>query len=372
MRTIVTAVLMAAMAAGCDDNADVVEKSPGAGGSAGSTPEAGMGGASGSAGTEAGAAGAAAAAGDPYEAMSAAIEKFMAERGTLGMAAAVVVDGKLTWAKGFGSKSAVPESDPVQNTTVFPNGMLSVAATAVALLQLSDEGKLGLDAPVQDVIPELTVKTGKEWLPLMTTRHLLDQSSGISFPLDGWPYVASDENLLMEWVTGYFGENFPLLWPPGELMQWTTTGIAVQGALIERASGQYYDQYMKEKVLGPLGMTRWMSASDAYVEPDHAKAFPPAHPKSSYLRPLLGWSSVTDAARFLEFLLNGNEGVLRNELRAAMLSPQKHGSGYFDRFQAGLGTFMSPEGLAAARYYLRLSITFHPSITGQQRGAAIG
>jgi CubicO group peptidase (beta-lactamase class C family) len=144
---------------------------------------------------------------------------------------------------------------------------MTKAATAVAVMQLVERGKLALDSPASDIVPELATKgvlegfdssgkpiTRKPKRPV-TLRHLLTHTSGLGY--DTWdadvmkyrkatgiPAVGSCQNVAL---------TTPLLADPGERWEY---GISMDwaGKMVEAASGQRLDRYMTEKIFTPLGM----------------------------------------------------------------------------------------------------------------------
>jgi CubicO group peptidase (beta-lactamase class C family) len=154
----------------------------------------------------------------------------------------------------------------------------------------------------------------------------------------------------MAWVTTNLGKTLGLVYPPGEIPMWSAINPVLEGALIERASGQYYAQYMRDHVFAPLGMNRTVFGGAVIEDGDYAVSFA-TYPQYAYLRPWTTWSSVLDVAKLLEFFLNGNDAVLRKELREAMMAGQQESLGNPSHVHAGYGTMLSADGYAAQKFY---------------------
>ena len=174
-----------------------------------------------------------------------------------GFALAVVKDGNLAYAKGFGVTS-LDGGEPVTPQTVFQWAESSMALTAMAVMQLVEEGKLDLDAPVIDYVPyfKLTDERYKE----ITVGQLLAHTSGIP---DSGDAMADWENFMPEydggalerWIRSDLAQK-GLLFAPGTGWEYSDIAYALLGAVIGAASGQPYEEYMQEHIFAPLGMDK--------------------------------------------------------------------------------------------------------------------
>src|SRR5262245_6734647 len=116
---------------------------------------------------------------DPrFDALVQAIEAERAALGAPGVAVAVIEDGKVTFARGFGSKD--PESDvPVEATTLFRIGSVNKMLTAAAMLHDVETGDVDLDAPITTYLPDFQLTQDATWAPSIHARELLTHSSGL-------------------------------------------------------------------------------------------------------------------------------------------------------------------------------------------------
>ena len=173
-----------------------------------------------------------------------------------GLVYGVVAGGKLiyTGGEGYGdidSKTNVgPQSD-------FRIASMTKSFVSVAILQLRDAGKLRLDDPAWQYIPELKDQRGPAAdAPVITIRNLLTHSAG--FPEDNpWgdrQLADSDEELLAMVKKGLSFSN-----SPGMGYEYSNTGFALLGYIIRQVSGEPYEQYITGHILQPLGMdhTYW-------------------------------------------------------------------------------------------------------------------
>lgn len=131
---------------------------------------------------------------------------------------------------------------PVTRDTLFQIGSISKSFTCIALLQLVDEGKLDLDAPVKEYLPEFKVKS--RFRPI-TLHHLMTHSAGIVGGALSTPEMWSEMHLLN-------GTEATL--PPGKLFNYSNAGYEVLGLLLERMTGRTFEQVIRSRILDPVGM----------------------------------------------------------------------------------------------------------------------
>jgi CubicO group peptidase (beta-lactamase class C family) len=173
-----------------------------------------------------------------------------ARHGVAGASLAVLHRGEIVAeaATGHANRAAGVEATA---DTVFQIGSITKTWTATVAMQLVDEGKLDLDAPVREVLPELRLATG-ELTERLTPRALLTHTSGI----DG-DYFADtgrgDDNLeayaaLLREVSA----NHPL----GATQSYCNAGFSLLGRVLEVVTGVQWDRLMRERLFQPLGLER--------------------------------------------------------------------------------------------------------------------
>jgi len=272
-----------------------------------------------------------------------AASSFMAANSVPGISVAVVQDGELVWSAGFGMAD-LENFVPATPSTLFRLGSISKPITATAILQLSERGKLDLDAEVQKYCPAFPKK---EW-PI-TTRELLGHLGGIrhynpdgmgDIPDDSAKHFASMEESLQIFASD------PLVAKPGTKFHYSTYGYTVLGCVLEGAASEKYVDYVKEKVFEPAGMaetqadnffavvqhrTRWYHKDKSGVVQNAGVL------DSSYKIPGGGLiSSADDMARF-EIAIMTNK-LLKPTTRDLMWTPQKAVDGSQNGYALGWGT----------------------------------
>lgn len=184
------------------------------------------------------------------------IDRFIADemekRRIAGMAVAVLSDGQIRYTKGYGFAN-VERRVPVRADSAFLIASITKMFTATATMLLVQDGKVQLDAPVGKYVKGLP----SLWRPA-TVRQLLGHTSGINnFTGHDAPpcgRTTKEENYKQQDVIAEVS-CLPLDFRPGTNWSYNDTGYFVLGLLIERVSGQPYEDYLRQRILKPLGMT---------------------------------------------------------------------------------------------------------------------
>jgi CubicO group peptidase (beta-lactamase class C family) len=165
-----------------------------------------------------------------------------------GLALAVIRDGKIIKAQGYGL-SNVELNVPVKPETIFQTGSVGKQFTAAAVMMLVEDGKVSLDDKISKYFPE-SPATWKD----ITVRHLLTHTSGI-------PDYGSPTDKMIDLRRDYTEDElvrrfaeFPLDFPPGSKWSYSNSGYVILGVLIHRISGKFYGDFLEERVFHPLRM----------------------------------------------------------------------------------------------------------------------
>ncbi|MGC1131017.1 MAG: serine hydrolase domain-containing protein, partial [Candidatus Acidiferrales bacterium] len=170
-----------------------------------------------------------------------------------GLALAIVRDGKIVKAKGYGLAN-VELDVPVKPETLFQTGSVGKQFTATAVMMLVEEGKVGLDDKITKYFPDVPVA----WQEI-TVRNLLSHTSGIP------DYTGEDKSgneHAIDFRKDYTeddllkkAESLPMLFKPGEKWSYSNTGYVVLGILIHRVTGEFYGDFLQQRIFKPLGMS---------------------------------------------------------------------------------------------------------------------
>ncbi|AGA27997.1 serine hydrolase [Singulisphaera acidiphila] len=163
-----------------------------------------------------------------------------------GLSLAVVVDGKVVKAKGYGL-SDIETDTPATPETVYQLASVTKQFTAAAVLILVQDGKLNLDDPIQKFIEG----TPDIWAGI-SVAHLLNHTSGIKDYLNELNARSLEEMTPKKIVDLVIGQ--PLNFAPGEKYSYSNTGYVMLGMIVNKMSGMPYDVFLTERVFKPLGM----------------------------------------------------------------------------------------------------------------------
>ena len=177
------------------------------------------------------------------------LAKDMAEHHIAGATVSVVKEGKLLLAKGYGYAD-LDKGVPVDpERTGFYVGSVTKLFTWTAVMQLVEQGKLDLDA---DINTYLDFRIPDTYPQPITLAHLLAHTPG--FEDRFYEVLAADvaaQAPAREWLVSHMPARVR---PPGEAAAYSNYGASLAGYIVARVSGQSYEQYIQDHILGPLGM----------------------------------------------------------------------------------------------------------------------
>ena len=153
---------------------------------------------------------------------------------------------------------------PATDSTIYSVGSLTKPFTAAAIVLLSQQGKLKLDDPVTQYLPE-----GKKVWSGVTIRHLLTHTSGV--PQDTTLDYSRDYTEAQ--LVGSAAQ--PLLFTPGAMESYSSTGYSLLGIIIHRVTGQFWGDFVRQQIFQPLGMRTARVNSDADNVPNRASRLLP-------------------------------------------------------------------------------------------------
>jgi CubicO group peptidase (beta-lactamase class C family) len=198
-----------------------------------------------------------------FAAIDEFVEKEMEAQRIPGLALGIVQGDEIVHLKGFGI--ADPSGRAVTPQTPFIIGSLSKSFTALAIMQLIEEGEVELDAPVQRYLPWFRV-ADEAASTQITVRHLLYQTSGLSTKT-GRSFQGSrdtSDSALEQTVRKL--SNAELTEPVGAVHQYSTVNYSVLGLIVQTVSGQSYESYIQEHIFDLLEMQNSFT-SQAEVQP---------------------------------------------------------------------------------------------------------
>lgn len=267
---------------------------------------------------------------DPAE-MEAFLDAFistqLAEYQIPGAAVAVVVDGELFFAKGYGVTDSRSQMPVQADRTLFHAGSVTKLFTWTAVMQLVEQGRLDLHTDVNDYLTGIQIPARHDMAPYpepVTLHHLLTHTPGFEDQLSNLYRFGPNDGLSLD---EYIVRKLPArVYPPGEIIGYSNYGAALAGYIVQQVTGIPYEQYIEENILAPLEMQRttirqpvpaeWLhepSRSDLAL--GHYPGLNGPLPLHEYFpsAPVVGLTAtVTDIAKFMiAHLQDGHYGAAR-------------------------------------------------------------
>lgn len=180
-----------------------------------------------------------------------------------GLSLLVAKAGKIITAEGFGLAN-VELQVPVKPETVFQSGSVGKQFTATALMMLVEEGKIGLD----DSLTKFFADAPPAWKDV-TIRELLSHTAGFGdYPKDFNFRKDWTEDELLKLV-----ESLPLAYEPGTKWEYSNLGYLTLGIVIHRVTGEFYGDFLQQRIFRPLGMSSTRIISEADIVPNRAAGY---------------------------------------------------------------------------------------------------
>jgi CubicO group peptidase (beta-lactamase class C family) len=271
-----------------------------------------------------------------------------------GAGVALVSHGEVLWCGGIG-KADIAAGRDITCDTEFRVGSISKSFVALALLKLEEEGKINLQARVQDLAPEVPMKNAWEATNPVRVVNLLEHTAGFDDMSATEVYNTKDraDISLLQVFQAHPVQQNPR-WPPSMRFSYSNPGFGLAGYLIEKTSGRPFDAYIKQTILAPLGIEagefRLTEANRALLAQGYQDQKKTVAYKEIYLRSAGDMkASPGELAKLVQFLLRrGNAGgvqVVKPETIARMEYPTTPASARNGiRLGYGLANYTEVEG----------------------------
>lgn len=182
--------------------------------------------------------------------IEARLQTAVADKVVLGTSLALIEEGQITFAKGYGRTAAGETGVAVDTDTLFAYGSISKVICATLVMRLVEQGLLDLDRPLPDYLPRLSF-SDQTYGQRVTLRHVLSHTTGL--PAAGRYYGPRGAGALREVVEAEV-PHYAFLAAPGTLHLYANTVYCIAGYAAEIVTGRDYESLVQELVLDPLGM----------------------------------------------------------------------------------------------------------------------
>ncbi|MGZ9706919.1 serine hydrolase domain-containing protein [Pseudomonas sp. GNP013] len=279
------------------------------------------------------------------------IAQEMPRENVAGLSIALVHGQELIWAEGFGMADKA-RGIPVTPNTAFRAGDISKLLTATAAMQLVEQQRLDLDAPIKQNLPEFNVRSRFHSDPAdadrdITLRTLLSHQSGLPSEQLRGMHNAFAMSQMPTRLSGIWLSN-----PPGSQIAYSNLGYTLVGAAMERITGKDFETQLQNSLLKPLQMSQSSFVGGAsqmsYRALGHqdGRASADAHIRDLAASGL--WTSPKDLSHYVQMLFARGFYKDNRVLGAAALdqmSTQQNTDNELDLdCQIGLGWFLTPCG----------------------------
>ncbi len=200
---------------------------------------------------------------DLSNAVSKYVKNEMQRQHIPGLALLVSRGGKIVQAEGFGLADVELQA-PVKPETIFQSGSVGKQFTATAIMMLVEEGKVALDDPLTKYFTDAPATWNE-----VTVRELLSHTAGFG------DYPAKF-NFRKDWTEPELlklVEGIPLAYPPGTKWEYSNLGFLTLGILIHRVTGEFYGDFLQQRIFQPLGMQTTRIISEADIVPNRAAGY---------------------------------------------------------------------------------------------------
>jgi CubicO group peptidase (beta-lactamase class C family) len=204
-----------------------------------------------------------AAADQPADEVTRFVRAEMEKQHVPGLALLVSRDGQPIRAEGYGLAN-VELQVPVKPETIFQSGSVGKQFTATAVMMLVEAGKVRLEDPLSQYFPQ-----GPAWWQKVTIRELLSHTAGFTdYPKDFDLRKDYSEDQLLKIVGA-----IPPAYPPGTDWSYSNLGYLTLGILIHRVTGEFYGDFLQQRVFKPLGMSTTRIISEEDIIPNRSAGY---------------------------------------------------------------------------------------------------
>src|SRR5580692_10546675 len=202
-------------------------------------------------------------AADQPDAIDKYVQAEMARQKIPGLALLVSRSGRVVRAHGYGLAN-VELQVPVKPETIFQSGSMGKQFTATAVMMLVEEGKIGLEDPLTKFFPGAPAA----WTQV-TIRELLSHSAGFTdYPKNFDMRKDYTEAQVLKIV-----EAIPLAYTPGTRWSYSNLGYLTLGIVIHKVTGEFYGDFLQERIFRPLGMNTTRIISEADIVPNRSAGY---------------------------------------------------------------------------------------------------
>ncbi|MBJ7986245.1 serine hydrolase domain-containing protein [Bacillus cereus] len=241
--------------------------------------------------------------------------------GTTSVQYALIDNGKLTLSRQAG-KNDIEGEQPLTKDTLYGIGSVSKMYATAAVMKLVDEGKVDLDAPVVNYVPDFKMKDGR--YKRITPRMLLNHSSGLQGSTLSNAFLFNDNDTYSHDFLLQQLSNQSLKADPGAFSVYCNDGFTLAEILVERVSGMSFTEFLHQRFTEPLKMNHTKTPQDKWRDEKRAGLYFPAYQGQLPIETVnvIGTGGVSstaeDMVRFSQLFMGQGKGILSDKVVKAM------------------------------------------------------
>jgi len=268
--------------------------------------------------------------------------KEMKKNRVVGLSIAIIDDQRTVWTRGFGYAD-LKSKQPATPETVYRIGSISKLFTVTATMQLAEQDRVDIDRPLQNYLPEFSVKTRFSNADPVTLRSIMTHHSGLPSSVSKGMWAPEPPETLL-----YRLKDEYVAYPPNYVLAYSNAAMALLGLMIEQVTDSEFCEYMTQTIIKPMGMQH----SSYKLTPDIEKLLSKGYrngkeAKQVPLRDLAAgsmYSNVVDLSCFVKMVFAqgraGSRQILQSQTIEEMLRPQNANVVLDFGQQIGLGWFI--------------------------------
>ncbi|MEE6182698.1 serine hydrolase domain-containing protein [Bacillus pretiosus] len=241
--------------------------------------------------------------------------------GTTSVQYALIDNGKLTLS-GQAGKNDMEGEQPLTKDTLYGIGSVSKMYATAAVMKLVDEGKVDLDAPVVNYVPDFKMKDGR--YKRITPRMLLNHSSGLQGSTLSNAFLFNDNDTYSHDFLLQQLSNQSLKADPGAFSVYCNDGFTLAEILVERVSGMSFTEFLHQRFTEPLKMNHTKTPQDKWRDEKRAGLYFPTYQGQLPIESVnvIGTGGVSstaeDMVRFSQLFMGQGKGILSDKVVKAM------------------------------------------------------
>lgn len=290
-----------------------------------------------------------------------------------GLSIALVDDQQVVWQGGFGLADSSARI-PADADTVYRVGSVSKLFTTIAAMQLVEQGKLELDKPLADYVPDFALRNRFAGAPPVTIRSIMTHHSGI--PSDYLKGMWTKEPQPISALPALIRDEYAAF-PRDTVFSYSNLGMSLLGLAVQNVSGREFSSHMQQALLTPLEMGHSAFSTAIDRTPPAARAYSGSEEKPEPpLRDIPAGglnASVRDMSRFIRMILAegtlDGQRIIKPETLREMLSTQNRDVALDRGFRVGLGWML--DGLGGINIKGAGTVAHHAGATLYHRAQII-